>query len=269
MVLPAGAALACLPGKLKGLADFGQALGETGGAGRDRTDDLYNAIVALSQLSYGPPSVMPSAEMPSRLDNWTILLILPNFYKILPNFYNVGLPKSFELGAEMDWQNVEKEMALQILRLGEVYVKATLDLATTIDQRASVLAGIFMTAAAAALAAVGSLLATPDESDIELVSGASALAVTWLLASGFCIAALWPKKYQLPGAHPNDWMEDNVVRGDIVEAIGGQCEIYQAIINHNEREVQRTGKWVKIGATLGCLASALGALAWWLSRNWA
>ncbi len=25
-----------------------------GGASRDRTDDLYNAIVALSQLSYGP-----------------------------------------------------------------------------------------------------------------------------------------------------------------------------------------------------------------------
>ena len=28
--------------------------GFDGGAGRDRTDDLYNAIVALSQLSYGP-----------------------------------------------------------------------------------------------------------------------------------------------------------------------------------------------------------------------
>ena len=27
-----------------------------GGARRDRTDDLYNAIVALSQLSYGPLS---------------------------------------------------------------------------------------------------------------------------------------------------------------------------------------------------------------------
>src|SRR5690606_27917527 len=26
----------------------------TGGASRDRTGDLYNAIVALSQLSYGP-----------------------------------------------------------------------------------------------------------------------------------------------------------------------------------------------------------------------
>ena len=29
-------------------------LGEIGGARRDRTADLYNAIVALSQLSYGP-----------------------------------------------------------------------------------------------------------------------------------------------------------------------------------------------------------------------
>ena len=28
--------------------------GFDGGAERDRTDDLYNAIVALSQLSYGP-----------------------------------------------------------------------------------------------------------------------------------------------------------------------------------------------------------------------
>ena len=27
---------------------------ESGGARRDRTADLYNAIVALSQLSYGP-----------------------------------------------------------------------------------------------------------------------------------------------------------------------------------------------------------------------
>ena len=28
--------------------------GKSGGAKRDRTDDLYNAIVALSQLSYSP-----------------------------------------------------------------------------------------------------------------------------------------------------------------------------------------------------------------------
>ena len=33
-------------------------LNEVGGAKRDRTADLYNAIVALSQLSYSPPVVV-------------------------------------------------------------------------------------------------------------------------------------------------------------------------------------------------------------------
>ena len=44
----------CFPGKNKGSAISGQPLDFIGGAKRDRTVDLYNAIVALSQLSYGP-----------------------------------------------------------------------------------------------------------------------------------------------------------------------------------------------------------------------
>ena len=36
------------------LAEFLSVIEKNGGAERDRTDDLYNAIVALSQLSYGP-----------------------------------------------------------------------------------------------------------------------------------------------------------------------------------------------------------------------
>ena len=34
-----------------------------GGARRNRTDDLYNAIVALSQLSYGPKTVFVVAGL--------------------------------------------------------------------------------------------------------------------------------------------------------------------------------------------------------------
>ena len=34
-----------------------------GGASRDRTGDLYNAIVALSQLSYGPVTTVGSLGM--------------------------------------------------------------------------------------------------------------------------------------------------------------------------------------------------------------
>lgn len=34
-----------------------------GGADQDRTDDLYNAIVALSQLSYGPIIILVSSAL--------------------------------------------------------------------------------------------------------------------------------------------------------------------------------------------------------------
>ncbi len=36
-----------------------------GGASRDRTGDLYNAIVALSQLSYGPALESEMVRMPA------------------------------------------------------------------------------------------------------------------------------------------------------------------------------------------------------------
>ena len=49
----------CFPRKPKGFAGSDEALDFVGGANRDRTGDLYNAIVALSQLSYGPMKQRP------------------------------------------------------------------------------------------------------------------------------------------------------------------------------------------------------------------
>jgi hypothetical protein len=46
---------ACRTSKLRALADAGL-IAKNGGADRDRTDDLLNAIQALSQLSYNPMS---------------------------------------------------------------------------------------------------------------------------------------------------------------------------------------------------------------------
>ena len=43
-----------MPGKRKPLNKSRGWPEKNGGARRNRTDDLYNAIVALSQLSYGP-----------------------------------------------------------------------------------------------------------------------------------------------------------------------------------------------------------------------
>ena len=51
----------------KGLEAYGlEPLVLSGGASRNRTDDLYNAIVALSQLSYDPEE-MGRASVPAIL----------------------------------------------------------------------------------------------------------------------------------------------------------------------------------------------------------
>ena len=46
-----------------------------GGADRDRTDDLHNAIVALFQLSYGPVKFFSSERLPVRRDQTNGLII--------------------------------------------------------------------------------------------------------------------------------------------------------------------------------------------------
>jgi hypothetical protein len=53
-----------------------------GGASRDRTGDLYNAIVALSQLSYGPNTLRRATGSQSR-DG--CLMGQPELAKALPS----------------------------------------------------------------------------------------------------------------------------------------------------------------------------------------
>ena len=55
-----------------------------GGANRDRTDDLYNAIVALSQLSYGP------FNHPTLLDDSDFLAARPYICKKIITMNNFG-----------------------------------------------------------------------------------------------------------------------------------------------------------------------------------
>jgi hypothetical protein len=46
--------------------EFKQSVKKFGGANRNRTDDLLNAIQALSQLSYGPTPGKEPAPFPAK-----------------------------------------------------------------------------------------------------------------------------------------------------------------------------------------------------------
>ena len=79
------------------------------GAGRDRTDDLVNAIHALSQLSYSPifhPNT--SGKFKSKITNYQnhVLLIMGDRFRFKIQFtiysYLLNLFKSFLIGIESD-----------------------------------------------------------------------------------------------------------------------------------------------------------------------
>ena len=61
---------------------FSISINEDCGAGRDRTDDLLNAIQALSQLSYGP---IYNLSMDNNSENKTYIQILLLFIGIKIN----------------------------------------------------------------------------------------------------------------------------------------------------------------------------------------
>src|SRR5215469_327862 len=64
----------------------------TGGANRDRTGDLYNAIVALSQLSYGPgiESAPRKVGRCARRGKWKNFWGRPSVLLVLDVFDDLG-----------------------------------------------------------------------------------------------------------------------------------------------------------------------------------
>ena len=152
-------------------------------------------------------------------------------------------------------------MAQQILRQGEIFLNATLTVASSIDQRASTLASIFSASATAALAAAAAIHIS-DKPDPILVLSAVAIAITWFIGAGLCVWVLLPTKYDLPGNHPQNWWRDEVRLGPLIEAIGGETENYQDKIDFNVAALKSDGLFLRMGTVTGCSAPAVGFLIW-------
>lgn len=165
----------------------------------------------------------------------------------------------------MDWSKVDEEMAREILRQGEIYLSKTLEISIASDQHAATLAGIFSASATAALA-VSAAVAISENSNGALVVSGLFVALTWLIGAMFCVSVVWPSKFQLPGNHPKNWWPDEVSRGSIVEAIGGESENYQERIEFNEAAIKRSAKRLKWGAAIGSAAPFVGLASYLITQ---
>jgi len=152
-------------------------------------------------------------------------------------------------------QNAGLELARTVLRQGELRLQDQLARAVAHDARASMLAGVYM---AAALAALG----------YGLGGAGSAAAAGWaaglvaFVGAVACAVAAWPRRFAAVGAQPKNWWDDDVADKRLSDCLVKESWNYQSRIAHNARAHERATRWLRAGITIGSAAPAAGLLAW-------
>jgi hypothetical protein len=166
----------------------------------------------------------------------------------------------------MDFTKIDDVFSKEIVRGGEAYLDGQLRVATSADQRASGLAGMFTAAATALLAAVVAL-ANPAWSipgRLPLILGAASAAVFFLIGALMCLRVIMPVKFWLPGCEPGNW-ESDVVAGKTLHACLGERSMHiQEQIAENHTVIEANARIFKWGARCGIAAPFIGFLVWGL-----
>lgn len=163
------------------------------------------------------------------------------------------------------WEKASPEMIREITRQAELFLDGQVKLATSADQRASVLGGIFT---AAGTAIIAGLIAAPSYS-LGLVVGALLSAIMFLIGAGLCICTALPAGFYLPGNHPESWDDEVREQKSLDYALSTIAQNYQEEIEHNKTTLKTNAGKFKLGTFLGLCAPLVGLIAWFLlSVEW-
>ena len=157
-----------------------------------------------------------------------------------------------------NWKTKANQIRLirEACREGEAKLGAQVAIATSADQRATVLAGIYV---AAATGVVAGLLATSRGGIVLIVAAASA-AAAFLIGALLCLKAPLPVIFWMPGNDPSQWYQDIEESKPEHEALGEQLVHYDKHIKENEKTLQGNASYFSWGAKLGIAAPIIGAL---------
>lgn len=152
------------------------------------------------------------------------------------------------------------DVALVILRQGELYLEGQLRMALATQGRAATLTSVFLPSATAlagvALASWESLGGTP-------FWWAAVVSATFLLvgALGCLIAVILPSALHVPGSEPTNLLEA-LRAGSVQEVLTFEAENYQEMANRNKRMVRRYVYWLRVGGFTAISAPIAGVLIW-------
>lgn len=165
------------------------------------------------------------------------------------------------------WQKVELELVKEILREGESYLQAQLSLALAADQRSSVVAGLFTAAAAAIIAGLITLASSEHPSHPLAIYAGGTVSVTLLIAgASLCIWAARPVNFYVSGNEPKKWYKDVEAPRELRVLLGEQAQLYQEMIEDNNKALRRNSQLFLAGGIAGIAAPVAGAIIWGILR---
>jgi hypothetical protein len=104
----------------------------------------------------------------------------------------------------MDFSKIGNDFATEINRSAEAYLAGQVQIATSADQRAAVMASVFAAAGAALIAGTISITGNAEIANSVKVGGLLT-GLLFLIGAAFCVKATMPVLFWLPGAEPDTW----------------------------------------------------------------
>src|SRR5262249_48058342 len=127
-------------------------------------------------------------------------------------------------GKMRTYSNPDGEIIKEIVREAEAYLDGQVTLATSADQRASVMASVFAAAGTAIAAALMTVAAQQHDNDYTpIFAGGGAAAGMFILGAVFCVMATMPSDFHLPGSQPTNWKHDLAKNTPLSQALAEQA----------------------------------------------
>lgn len=162
-----------------------------------------------------------------------------------------------------NWKESSPELVRQIVNSGEQYIEGQVTLATSADQRAAVLGGIFTAAGTGVIAGLIAAVAS-EHISAAVVVGALLSSTLFLVGAALCLSTAFPADFYLPGTRPANWYDDLDNKVEIIEALGEYAENCQEKIEDNSRVITKNARRFVWGAYLGIAAPFIGLISWFL-----
>jgi hypothetical protein len=157
------------------------------------------------------------------------------------------------------WEGKKLDLIREACRHGESKLAAQVQIATSADQRATVLAGIYVAASTGVIGALATSSAIIG--NLPLLVGGGITAGAFLVAAVLNIFGTLPVDFYVPGNDPHEWYPDIEADRDVGAAIGEQAAHFDDQIAKNNVVMKRNALFFRSGALIGICAPIIGLIA--------